>query len=102
MFTGIVTDIGRIIETELQGDLRARIATRYDVARIDIGASIACDGVCLTVVALGSTPENWFDVQISAQEGRAGTENGPLDDIPVQLVRVFRLPAARSCTSAKA
>ena len=67
MFTGIVTDIGRIIETELQGDLRARIATRYDVARIDIGASIACDGVCLTVVALGSAPEDWFDVQISAE-----------------------------------
>lgn len=67
MFTGIVTDIGRIIETELQGDLRARIATRYDVARIDIGASIACDGVCLTVVAKGSTPRPWFDVQISAE-----------------------------------
>lgn len=67
MFTGIVTDIGRIIETDLKGDLRARLATRYDVARIDIGASIACDGVCLTVVALGSRPENWFDVQISAE-----------------------------------
>ncbi len=67
MFTGIVTDIGRIIATELQGDLRARIATRYDVGRIDIGASIACDGVCLTVVALGSQPESWFDVQISAE-----------------------------------
>jgi riboflavin synthase len=37
------------------------------VARIDIGASIACEGVCLTVVALGQTPRNWFDVQISAE-----------------------------------
>ncbi|MDK2774386.1 MAG: riboflavin synthase, partial [Tabrizicola sp.] len=44
-----------------------RIATRYDVAGIDIGASIACDGVCLTVVALGSEPEGWFDVEISAE-----------------------------------
>lgn len=67
MFTGIVTDVGRIVTTELQGDLRARIATRYDVAGIDIGASIACDGVCLTVVDLGAVPEGWFDVQISAE-----------------------------------
>ena len=65
MFTGIVTDVGRIVETKVTGDLRARIATRYDVAGIDIGASIACDGVCLTVVALG--PEGWFDVEISAE-----------------------------------
>jgi riboflavin synthase len=67
MFTGIVTDIGRIVETRVTGDLRARLATRYDVEGIDIGASIACDGVCLTVVALGSEPENWFDVEISAE-----------------------------------
>jgi riboflavin synthase len=46
------------------GDLRARLATGYDTARIDIGASIACDGVCLTVVALG---EGWFEVQVSAE-----------------------------------
>ena len=50
MFTGIVTDVGRVVETKVTGDLRARIATRYDVDGIDIGASIACDGVCLTVV----------------------------------------------------
>ncbi|MBP6737496.1 MAG: riboflavin synthase [Rhodobacteraceae bacterium] len=67
MFTGIVTDMGEVIALEQKGDLRARIATAYDVARIDIGASIACEGVCLTVVALGSTPRNWFDVEISAE-----------------------------------
>jgi riboflavin synthase len=67
MFTGIVTDIGTVLELEQKGDLRARIGTGYDVAGIDIGASIACDGVCLTVIALGSTPQNWFDVQISAE-----------------------------------
>ncbi|WP_149589452.1 riboflavin synthase [Tabrizicola flagellatus] len=67
MFTGIVTDVGRIIDTRVAGDLRARIATHYDVGGIDIGASIACDGVCLTVVALGSEPEGWFDVEISAE-----------------------------------
>lgn len=71
MFTGIITDIGTILATEQQGDLRARIGTAYDVGGIDIGASIACDGVCLTVVALGQSsngdPVGWFDVQISAE-----------------------------------
>jgi riboflavin synthase len=67
MFTGIVTDIGEVLALEQQGDLRARIGTAYDVTGIDIGASIACDGVCLTVIALGSAPRNWFDVQISAE-----------------------------------
>jgi riboflavin synthase len=67
MFTGIITDIGEVIELEQRGDLRARIATGYDVEGIDIGASIACDGVCLTVIALGQSPRPWFDVEISAE-----------------------------------
>jgi len=67
MFTGIITDIGQVLAVEMRGDMQARIGTRYDVAGIDIGASIACDGVCLTVVALGTDPQNWFDVQISAE-----------------------------------
>ncbi|MGJ8585964.1 MAG: riboflavin synthase [Marinosulfonomonas sp.] len=67
MFTGIITDVGEIAELEQRGDLRARIATSYDVNGIEIGASIACDGVCLTVIALGETPKNWFDVEMSAE-----------------------------------
>ncbi len=67
MFTGIITDIGEIVHLEQAGDLTARIATGYDIDTIDIGASIACDGVCLTVVALGTTPRNWFEVQVSAE-----------------------------------
>jgi len=67
MFTGIITDVGEVLETRVEGDLRARIGTDYDVGGIEIGASIACDGVCLTVVALGTSPRNWFDVQISAE-----------------------------------
>lgn len=67
MFTGIITDIGRVLELEQRGDLRAKIATSYDVSTIDIGASIACDGVCLTVIALGESPEPWFEVEISAE-----------------------------------
>ena len=67
MFTGIVTDMGEVLALQTEGDLRARIGTAYDVAGIDIGASIACEGVCLTVVALGTSPRNWFEVQISAE-----------------------------------
>ncbi|MGQ0610590.1 MAG: riboflavin synthase [Paracoccaceae bacterium] len=67
MFTGIVTDVGEVMSVAQGGDLRARIATRYDIGGIDIGASIACDGVCLTVIALGAAPRGWFEVQISAE-----------------------------------
>lgn len=64
MFTGIITDVGTVVGLEQAGDLRARIQTRFDTTTIDIGASIASDGVCLTVVALG---DDWYDVQISAE-----------------------------------
>ena len=64
MFTGIITDVGEIIELEKRGDLRARIKTNYDAKGIAFGASIACDGVCLTAVDFG---DNWFDVEISAE-----------------------------------
>ncbi|MBT8476558.1 MAG: riboflavin synthase [Alphaproteobacteria bacterium] len=67
MFTGIVTDMGEILAVEQAGDMRVRIGTGYDIDGIDIGASIACDGVCLTVVDLGDDPRNWFDVQVSAE-----------------------------------
>lgn len=67
MFTGIITDVGVVLELEQRGDLRARIGTTYDIDGIDIGASIACDGCCLTVIALGAEPQNWFDVEISAE-----------------------------------
>ena len=67
MFTGIITDIGEVLSVQQAGDLRARIGCSYDVAGIDLGASIACDGVCLTVIATGREPKAWFDVQISAE-----------------------------------
>ena len=67
MFTGIVTDLGEILSARQEGDLRARIGCSYDPGGIAIGASIACDGVCLTVVARGADPAPWFDVQISAE-----------------------------------
>ena len=64
MFTGIITDIGIVQAVELRGDMRARIGCGYDMAGVDLGASIACDGVCLTVIAKGA---DWFDVDISAE-----------------------------------
>ena len=69
MFTGIVTDIGRVVAVQQAGDLTARIGTAYDLSGVAIGASIACDGVCLTVTAKGITPDGqgWFQVDISAE-----------------------------------
>ncbi|MEM6760352.1 MAG: riboflavin synthase [Pseudomonadota bacterium] len=64
MFTGIITDVGTISGLVEEGDLRVRISTAYDTAAIDMGASIASDGVCLTVVALGP---DWYEVQVSAE-----------------------------------
>ena len=64
MFTGIITDIGRIEAVEQRGDTRLRIACGYDMPGVDLGASIACSGVCLTVVDKG---EGWFAVDVSAE-----------------------------------
>jgi riboflavin synthase len=64
MFTGIVTDVGIVLSVEQRGDLRLRIGTAYDLAEVAIGASIACSGVCLTVVDKGP---DWFAVDVSAE-----------------------------------
>ncbi|MEE4201765.1 riboflavin synthase [Erythrobacter sp.] len=68
MFTGIVTAIGEVARIEERGDLRLRIAAPLDPERIDIGASIACSGVCLTVVDRGGEAgDAWFDVDVSQE-----------------------------------
>ncbi len=64
MFTGIVTDVGRIRAIEPRGDTRVTVETAYDTAHVDLGASIACSGVCLTVVDKGS---GWFAVDVSGE-----------------------------------
>ncbi|MEE8334543.1 MAG: riboflavin synthase [Alphaproteobacteria bacterium] len=64
MFTGIITDVGRIRAIEPRGDTRIEIETAYDTGTIDIGASIACSGPCLTVVEKGG---DWFAVEVSAE-----------------------------------
>ncbi|MBE5074984.1 riboflavin synthase [Erythrobacteraceae bacterium E2-1 Yellow Sea] len=68
MFTGIVTAIGTITKREERGDLRLTIAAPLDPERINIGASIACSGVCLTVVERGgSAGDAWFTVDVSGE-----------------------------------
>ena len=68
MFTGIVTAVGTVRRVEQRGDLRAVIACPYDPAGIAIGASIACSGICLTVVDRGGTAgDAWFAVDVSAE-----------------------------------
>ena len=64
MFTGIITDIGTVRSAEPRGDLRLIIGCGYDMASVDLGASIACSGVCLTVVDKG---DDWFAVDVSAE-----------------------------------
>lgn len=91
MFTGIITDIGRIITLEKRGDLRARIGTGYDIAGIDIGASIACDGVCLTVIATGHDGCGWFDVEISAETISKTNLGGWSEGRRVNLERALKL-----------
>jgi riboflavin synthase len=64
MFTGIVSDIGAIERVETRGDTRVTVSTAYDTATVDLGASISCSGVCLTVVDKGP---GWFAVDVSGE-----------------------------------
>ena len=78
MFTGIITDLGEVRSVERRGDTRFVIGTSYDMGGVAIGASIACNGCCLTVVDKG---EGWFAVDVSNEslsktvlgDWRAGT-----------------------------
>ena len=88
MFTGIVTDIGRVERIARGGDTRFRVATGYDTAGIDIGASIACAGVCLTVVALGP---GWFEVDASAETLSLTTLGAWEEGTRVNLERALRV-----------
>ena len=64
MFTGIVTDVGTVRSMDGDGDIRVAIDTSYETSSIDIGASIACSGVCLTVVDKG---DGWFSADVSRE-----------------------------------
>ncbi len=88
MFTGIITDVGHIVSLEKRGDLRARIATGYDMATVDLGASIASDGVCLTVVGKG---DGWYDVDVSAETVSKTNLNDWVDGKRVNLERALKV-----------
>jgi riboflavin synthase len=64
MFTGIVADIGKVRRIDVEGDLRAVIDTGLEMSSVGLGASVACSGVCLTVVDRG---DRWFSVQVSRE-----------------------------------
>lgn len=94
MFTGIVTDIGEIVAAEdVTPELRRfRIACRYDPATIDIGASIACSGICLTVTALDRTETGCvFQVETAAETLRKTNARGWTAGTRLNLERSLRI-----------
>ena len=88
MFTGIVTDIGRIEAVEARGDLRVRIGCGYDTSSIDLGASIACSGVCLTVVDKG---DKWFAVDVSGETQRRTAPGLWVEGAKLNLERALKV-----------
>jgi riboflavin synthase len=94
MFTGIITDIGRVAAiTPLDQGARLRIETAWDPAGIDIGASIACSGVCLTVTALPGTGETtrWFEVEAWEEALRLTTIGGWRAGSRINLERSLKI-----------
>ncbi len=88
MFTGIVTDLGRVRAVLPGGDTGYEIETHYDTGTIAVGASIACSGVCLTAIELG---KSWFRVQASAETLSRSTLGTWRVGTPVNLERSLRL-----------
>ena len=94
MFTGIVSDIGEVVAVEprAEGLARLKIACRYDPDTIDIGASIACSGVCLTVVARGRDGNRaWFAVDAAAETLRVTTVGGWQRGNRINLERALKV-----------
>ena len=91
MFTGIVTDVGKVKRVEKRGDTHIVIATEYDVGTIDIGASISCSGICLTVTDKGRGDDRWFAVSASGETVAKTTIAGWKAGQTVNLERPLRL-----------
>ena len=88
MFTGIVTDVGTVRSAEQRGDLRLIIETSYDLDSVEMGASIACSGACLTVVDKGG---DWFAVDVSAETLSKTAPARWLEGARLNLERSLRL-----------
>ena len=91
MFTGIVTDVGKVRHVEKRGDTHIVIATNYDVSAVEIGASIACSGACMTVVDKGSGKDRWFAVTASGETLSKTTLGAWKVGDPVNLERPMRV-----------
>jgi len=88
MFTGIITDIGTIRSAQQRGDLRLVIGCHYDMEGVDIGASIACSGVCLTVVDKGA---DWFAVDLSGETVSRTAQGAWAEGRALNLERALKL-----------
>ena len=88
MFTGIISAIGRIDDIQKHGDWRLKITTPWDCAKIDLGASIACSGVCLTVIERDA---DWFAVEVSAESLSRTTIGTWQAGTQINLERALRL-----------
>ena len=88
MFTGIITDIGTVRRAEQRGDLRLLIGCGYEMGAVDLGASIACSGACLTVVDKG---EDWFAVDVSAETLSRTAEGLWQEGARLNLERALRI-----------
>jgi riboflavin synthase len=91
MFTGLVSDIGQVRKVEKRGDTHLVIATHYDVAAMDVGASVACAGICLTVVDKGTAKDRWFAVTASGETLSKTTMGGWKAGTFVNLERPLRV-----------
>jgi riboflavin synthase len=93
MFTGLVSDVGEVLSAEERGELRRmRIACGYDPQTIALGASIACDGICLTAVGMARTGNRaWFDVDLGAETLARTTAKGWAPGKRLNLERSLRV-----------
>ncbi len=88
MFTGIITDVGTVRSVEQRDDLRLTIGCGYDMGGVDLGASIACSGVCLTVVDKGA---DWFAVDVSRESVSRTAAKSWCEGARLNLERALRL-----------
>jgi len=91
MFTGIISDVGEVRHVEKRGDTHVVIATHFDVAAIEMGASIACAGACMTVIDKGSAADRWFAFTASAETVSKTTLGAWKTGDPVNLERPMRV-----------
>ncbi|NTS65975.1 riboflavin synthase [Sphingomonas sp. HHU CXW] len=92
MFTGIISDIGTVERVARSGDTRLHITTAYDTDTVDLGASIACSGVCLTVVDKGQQDgRHWFAVDVSGETISRTAEGQWIEGAALNLERAMKL-----------